>query len=113
MKSRSRAYLRVACNDDEDNIPCRPETFCRPPPRPTVSSLEILPDSYNVDVFDHLVKIVVVGESGVGKTNLLSRFTQGVFRQDERSTIGVDMATKNLRCNGKFVKVQVRKSPPY
>jgi len=44
--------------------------------------------------FDHLFKIVLVGDSGVGKSNLLSRFTRNSFTTDEKSTIGVEFATR-------------------
>ena len=44
--------------------------------------------------YDHLFKIVLVGDHGVGKSNLLSRFAHKEFNLDSRSTIGVDFATK-------------------
>ena len=44
--------------------------------------------------YDHLFKLVLVGDSGVGKSNLLSRFTRNVFNSDEKSTIGVEFATR-------------------
>jgi len=39
---------------------------------------------------DHVVKLVLVGNSGVGKTSMLLQFTEGVFSQDEAATVGVD-----------------------
>jgi len=44
--------------------------------------------------FDYLFKVVLVGDSGVGKSNLLSRFTRNIFTTDEKSTIGVEFATR-------------------
>ena len=41
------------------------------------------------DEYDYLVKIVLIGDSGVGKSNLLSRFTKDEFTVDTKSTIGV------------------------
>jgi Ras-related protein Rab-11A len=41
---------------------------------------------------DFLVKIVVIGDSGVGKTNLMTRFTKNEFHVDSKSTIGVEFA---------------------
>lgn len=38
--------------------------------------------------------VVLVGDSGVGKTNLLSRFTKNEFLSESKSTIGVEFATR-------------------
>ena len=45
---------------------------------------------------DFLLKIVLIGDSGVGKTNLLSRFTCDKFNQATEATIGVEFATKTM-----------------
>ena len=55
---------------------------------------------------DFLLKIVIVGDSGTGKTNLLSRFTRNVFEEDTRNTIGVDFFPMDLKINNKTVKAQ-------
>uniref|UniRef100_A0A7S3YEM0 Ras-related protein Rab-11A n=2 Tax=Lotharella globosa TaxID=91324 RepID=A0A7S3YEM0_9EUKA len=58
--------------------------------------------------WDHMFKIVLVGDSGVGKSNLLSRFTRNVFCTDEKSTIGVEFATRIVKMDdGKLVKAQI------
>jgi len=44
--------------------------------------------------FDAMFKLVLVGDSGVGKSNILSRFTRNTFTHEEKSTIGVEFATK-------------------
>ncbi|CAH8558824.1 unnamed protein product [Schistosoma turkestanicum] len=54
-----------------------------------------------------LFKIVLIGDSGVGKTNLRSRFTNDEFNLESKSTIGVDFATKNVKIDGKVVKAQI------
>ncbi len=46
--------------------------------------------------YDFLYKIVLIGDSGVGKSNLLSRFTRNEFNVDTRSTIGVEFATRTI-----------------
>lgn len=47
--------------------------------------------------YDYLFKIVLIGDSGVGKSNILSRFTRNEFSLDSKSTIGVEFATKTLQ----------------
>ena len=55
---------------------------------------------------DYLFKIVVVGDSGVGKTNILNRFSRDSFEHNSKNTIGVDFSALDLQLNGKHVKVQ-------
>ena len=50
--------------------------------------------------------VVLIGDSGVGKTNLLSRFARNEFVLDSKSTIGVEFATRSLQIDGKVVKAQ-------
>ncbi|XP_042411729.1 ras-related protein Rab2BV-like isoform X1 [Zingiber officinale] len=57
--------------------------------------------------YDYLFKIVLIGDSGVGKSNILSRFTRNEFSLDSKSTIGVEFATKTLQIEGKTVKAQI------
>jgi len=59
------------------------------------------------DSYDYLFKIVLVGDSGVGKSNLLSRFTKGEFYDETKSTIGVEFAVKSVQVKGKTVKAQI------
>lgn len=40
--------------------------------------------------------VVLIGDSGVGKSNLLSRFTRNEFNLESKSTIGVEFATKSI-----------------
>jgi hypothetical protein len=49
------------------------------------------------DDYDYLFKVVLVGDSGVGKSNLLSRFTRNAFSLDSKSTIGVEFATRTIQ----------------
>ena len=57
--------------------------------------------------FDYLFKIVMIGDSGVGKSNLLSRFVDNTFNIDSKPTIGVEFATKTTNLEGKVVKNQI------
>lgn len=57
--------------------------------------------------YDYLFKIVLIGDSGVGKSNLMNRFTKSEFYSDSKSTIGVEHATKTLRIEDKTIKAQI------
>lgn len=51
--------------------------------------------------------VVLIGDSGVGKSNLLSRFTRNEFNLESKSTIGVEFATRSIQVEGKTVKAQI------
>lgn len=59
------------------------------------------------DEYDYLFKVVLIGDSGVGKSNLLSRFTRNEFNLESKSTIGVEFATRSIQVDGKIVKAQI------
>ena len=51
--------------------------------------------------------VVLIGDSGVGKSNLLSRFTRNEFNLDSKSTIGVEFATRSIQVDTKTIKAQI------
>eukprot|EP01092_Planopodium_desertum_P007378 TRINITY_DN3022_c0_g2_i1.p1 TRINITY_DN3022_c0_g2~~TRINITY_DN3022_c0_g2_i1.p1 ORF type:complete len:244 (-),score=5.22 TRINITY_DN3022_c0_g2_i1:42-719(-) len=57
--------------------------------------------------YDYLYKVVLIGDSGVGKSNLLSRFTRNEFNLETKSTIGVEFATRSIQSDGKTIKAQI------
>ncbi|GER25333.1 RAB GTPase 11C [Striga asiatica] len=57
--------------------------------------------------YDYLFKVVLIGDSGVGKSNLLSRFTRNEFCLESKSTIGVEFATRTLQVEGRTIKAQI------
>lgn len=59
------------------------------------------------DEYDYLFKVVLIGDSGVGKSNLLSRFTRNEFNLESKSTIGVEFATRSIEVDGKTIKAQI------
>ncbi|CAN6443565.1 unnamed protein product [Victoria cruziana] len=59
------------------------------------------------DEYDYLFKLVLVGDSGVGKSNILSRFTRNEFNLESKSTIGVEFATRAIQVDGKVIKSQI------
>ncbi|CAL9048110.1 ras-related protein Rab11D [Musa acuminata AAA Group] len=59
------------------------------------------------DDYDYLFKLVLIGDSGVGKSNLLSRFTRNEFNLESKSTIGVEFATRSITVDTKVLKAQI------
>lgn len=57
--------------------------------------------------YDYLFKVVLIGDSGVGKSNILSRFTRNEFCLESKSTIGVEFATRTLPVEGRTIKAQI------
>lgn len=56
---------------------------------------------------DHLFKLLIVGESGVGKTCMLLRFADNSFEENFLSTIGVDFKVREIDVDDKHVKLQI------
>ena len=66
-----------------------------------------LPAGSQEDEYNYLFKVVLIGDSGVGKSCLLSRFAWDQFSLDSKSTIGVEFATKTVMTEGQTVKDQL------
>lgn len=59
--------------------------------------------SNDKDHYDYLFKIVLIGDSTVGKSNLLLRYTRDQFKVNSQSTIGVEFATKSIKVDDCYV----------
>lgn len=57
--------------------------------------------------YDYLIKIIILGESGVGKSSILSMYCDDLFHENYISTIGVDFKIKQLNIQNKIVKLQI------
>lgn len=57
--------------------------------------------------FDYLIKLLLIGDSGVGKSCLLLRFSEDSFTSSFITTIGIDFKIKKLLLNDKWVKLQM------
>ena len=57
--------------------------------------------------YDYLFKIIIIGNSGVGKSSLLLRFTDRIFEYSHVSTIGVDFKIQTIQLDNKIIKMQI------
>mmetsp|Transcript_29024 Transcript_29024/g.40147 ORF Transcript_29024/g.40147 Transcript_29024/m.40147 type:complete len:204 (-) Transcript_29024:58-669(-) len=57
--------------------------------------------------YDFLFKLLLIGDSGVGKSCLLLRFADDTYHDTHISTIGVDFKIRTLELDGKMVKLQI------
>lgn len=57
--------------------------------------------------YDHLVKILMIGESGVGKTCLLHRYSKNVFPENHLPTIAIDFMVKMITVKNTKLKMQI------
>ncbi len=59
------------------------------------------------DKYDYQVKILMIGESGVGKTCVIQRFTRNEFTLNHLATIAIDFRVKSIDIGGKKLKMQI------
>ncbi|KAF3693573.1 Ras-related protein Rab-33A Small GTP-binding protein S10 [Channa argus] len=75
--------------------------------RSLTSSVDLSTSSLELSIQTRIFKIIVIGDSNVGKTCLTFRFTGGSFPDKTEATIGVDFREKAVEIEGETIKVQV------
>jgi Ras-related protein Rab-2A len=64
--------------------------------------------------YDYLFKFIMIGDSSVGKTCMLTRYVDGWFKSDNDPTIGVEFGSKLIKCkDGTVVRLQVWDTVPH
>jgi len=61
----------------------------------------------DLDNYEQLFKIIIIGDSGVGKSNILGRYLHNEFKHDTKSTVGVEFGSKQLKVDGVNIKLQI------
>ena len=56
---------------------------------------------------EYLFKIIIIGDAGVGKSNILIRYTKNEFDASNKPTIGIEFSSKTIDIGGKKVKLQI------
>ena len=54
---------------------------------------------------EYMIKILLLGDAGVGKSSLMLSFTEGEFKEGLIGTAGVDYKLKNIEFEGKSIKI--------
>ena len=57
--------------------------------------------------FDIIFKVIIIGDSNVGKSNLMRRYLNQEFSKETKATIGVEFGSKHLEIEGYAVKIQI------
>ena len=56
---------------------------------------------------DHLFKLIIIGDTGVGKSCLMKRVMDNEFKQEHQVTIGVEFGSFGLKINNQVIKLQI------
>lgn len=56
---------------------------------------------------EYLFKIIIIGDAGVGKSNILIRYTKDMFDASNKPTIGIEFSSKTIDVDSKKVKLQI------
>ena len=59
------------------------------------------------DNYEMMFKVVLVGDSFVGKTNIMSKYLKDEFHEDSKATVGVEFGSKQFTIEGHSIKAQI------
>lgn len=61
----------------------------------------------NIQDVDHIFKVLIIGDSSVGKSNILLRFSDNIFHDTFLPTIGVDFKIRNVKMGDQTIKLNI------
>lgn len=61
----------------------------------------------DLENYDQIYKMIIIGDSGVGKSNIMTRYVKNEFRNDTKSTVGVEFGSKKITVGGIDTKLQI------
>ncbi|KAL1777979.1 ras-related protein Rab-19 [Sigmodon hispidus] len=110
--ARGRNYSKAGgrraaegCKGEKSNTTCSPASKgLLQEARAMQFSSSVRAEDENVD---YLFKVILIGDSNVGKTCVVQHFRSGVYSESQQNTIGVDFTVRSLQIDGKKVKMQV------
>ena len=57
--------------------------------------------------YEMMVKVIIIGDSSVGKTNIMSKYLKNIFNEDSKATVGVEFGSKLFTIDGHNIKAQI------
>ena len=57
--------------------------------------------------YEMMVKVIIIGDSSVGKTNIMSKYLKNIFNEDSKATVGVEFGSKLFNIEGHNIKAQI------
>ena len=57
--------------------------------------------------YEMMVKVILIGDSAVGKTNIMSQYLKGEFHENSKATVGVEFGSKLFTVDGHNIKAQI------
>ena len=57
--------------------------------------------------YEMMVKVIIIGDSSVGKTTIMSKYLKNQFNEDSKATVGVEFGSKLFKINGHNIKAQI------
>lgn len=72
-----------------------------------MSIVNTISNTNHIEIHNYSIKIIIVGDSNVGKSNILSQFTNHKFLENHDITIGLEFGVKKLSHNNSVYKIQL------
>ena len=75
--------------------------------------LAVMAFGHSATSYDHIFKIILIGDNGVGKSSFIRRFCEDTYVADMETTIGVDFYLSEIDIDGKKIKVRTSQRASY